>query len=79
MYVKQRGTTLISKSIYPCDGKTPVSIVYTYKNSLLIGKRAQLWVNGVLEETADPGLVAHSNDHAIGSDGSANGFDGHIE
>ena len=79
LYVKQRGTTLISKSIYPCDGKTPVSIVYTYKNSLLIGKRAHLWVNGVLEETADPGLIDNSDDHTIGSDGSANGFDGHIE
>jgi len=79
LYVKQRGTTLISKTIYPCDGKTPVSIVYTYKNDAQIDDRAQLWVNGVLEETANPGLVAHSNDHTIGSDGSANGFDGHIE
>ena len=79
LYIKQRGTSLISKSIYPCDGKTPVSIVYTYKNSLLIGKRAHLWVNGVLEETADPGLIDNANDHTIGSDGSANAFDGHIE
>ena len=80
VYVEQRGTTLISKSIYPCDGKTPVSIVYTYKNDATIEKRSQLWVNGNLEETAAAGLVQTTDAHSIGKhDSNSSAFDGHIE
>jgi len=77
--VKQRGTSILGKSPVVCDGKTPVSIVYTYNNNATIEKRAQLWINGVLEEDGNPGLVNQSADHSIGFDSSANAFDGTIE
>ena len=80
VYVEQRGTTLISKSMYPCNGESPVSIVYTYKNDAQIDDRGQLWVNGVREETANPGLVQTTDAHSIGKhDSNSSAFDGHIE
>ena len=38
-----------------------------------------MWINGILEEDGNPGLVNQSADHSIGFDGSANAFDGTIE
>ena len=80
VYVRQRNTEMVAKSTVICDGKTPLSVVYTYESGSTDGYSGKLYVNGTLEDMANPGIVSDTSNHRIGcEDDAGDAFDGHIE
>ena len=80
VYVRQRNTLLAGKSTVICDGKTPLNVIFTYESGSADGNAGKLYVNGVLEDVGNVGIIGDTSDHRIGvEDDGTDSFDGHIE